>query len=109
MAVVALEISRYDGSEVHGAHRLLDELGRDTLLLVDAGIISGGLLEHARQRGVQVLGRWKQACGRTCLANDAWPMARYWSGCPPHAQARRTIGCSMACGCGSSPLRCTGW
>src|SRR5260370_37934459 len=55
-AVVELEISRYDGSEVHGAHRLLDELGRDTLVLVDAGIISGGVLEHARQRGGEGLG-----------------------------------------------------
>src|SRR5260221_12520325 len=54
-AVVELEISRYDGSEVHGAHRLLDELGRDTLVLVDAGIISGGFLEHGRQRRVPVL------------------------------------------------------
>src|SRR5437588_7142672 len=45
-AVVELEMSRYDVSEVHAAHRLLDELGPDTLLLVDAGIISGGFLEH---------------------------------------------------------------
>lgn len=55
-ATVELEISRYDGSEVHGAHRLLDELDRDTLLLVDAGITSGGFLEHARARRVHVLG-----------------------------------------------------
>jgi Transposase DDE domain/Insertion element 4 transposase N-terminal len=55
-AVVGLEISRYDVSEVHGAHHLLDEVGRDTLVLVDAGITSGGFLEHARQRGAHVLG-----------------------------------------------------
>ena len=55
-AVVGLEISRYDVSEVHGAHHFLDGLGRDTLVLVDAGITSGGFLEHARERGVQVLG-----------------------------------------------------
>ncbi len=55
-AVVELELSRYDVSEVHGAHHLLDELGRDTLVLVDAGITSGGFLEHARQRGAHVLG-----------------------------------------------------
>jgi hypothetical protein len=54
-AVVSLELSRYDVSEVHAAHRLLDELERDTLLLVDAGIVSGGFLEHARQRGIHVL------------------------------------------------------
>jgi hypothetical protein len=55
-AVVGLDLTRYDVSEVHGAHRLLDHLGRDTLLLVDAGIISGGFVQHARRRGVQVLG-----------------------------------------------------
>src|SRR5260221_8635481 len=60
-AVVELEIDRYAVSEVHGAHRLLDELGRDTLVLVDAGIISGGFLEHARQRRVQVLGALEAA------------------------------------------------
>src|SRR5216683_1368112 len=75
-AVVELEISRYDGSEVHGAHRLLDELGRDTLVLVDAGIISGGFLEHARQRGVQVLGAleagvWEHLPGQRRLADGS--------------------------------------
>jgi Transposase DDE domain len=55
-AVVGLQIDRYDVSEVHGAHHFLDEVGRDTLVLVDAGITSGGLLEHARQRGAHVLG-----------------------------------------------------
>jgi len=55
-AVVGLQIDRYDVSEVHGAHHFLDELGRDTLVLVDAGITSGGLLEHARERGAHVLG-----------------------------------------------------
>ncbi len=75
-AVVELEISRYDVSEVHGAHRLLDELGRDTLLLVDAGIISGGFLEHARQRGVQVLGAleagvWEHLPGQRRLADGS--------------------------------------
>jgi hypothetical protein len=75
-AVVELEISRYDVSEVHGAHRLLDELGRDTLVLVDAGIISGGFLEHARQRGVQVLGAleagvWEHLPGQRRLADGS--------------------------------------
>ena len=56
-AVVGLAISRYDVSEVHGAHHFLDEqVGRDMLVLVDAGITSGGFLEHARQRGAHVLG-----------------------------------------------------
>ena len=75
-AVVELEISRYDVSEVHGAHRLLDELGRDTLVLVDAGIISGGFVEHARQRRVQVLGAleagvWEHLPGQRRLADGS--------------------------------------
>ena len=55
-AVVGLEMSRYDVSEVHGAHHFLDTVSRDMLVLVDAGMTSGGFLEHARQRGAQVLG-----------------------------------------------------
>ncbi len=55
-AGVGLELDRYDVSEVHGAHRLLEQLGRNMLLMVDAGITSGGFLEHARQRGAHVLG-----------------------------------------------------
>src|SRR5260221_11663861 len=75
-AVVEHEISRYDVSEVHGAHRLRDELGRDTLVLVDAGITAGGFLEHARQRGVQVLGAleadvWGHLPGQRRLADGS--------------------------------------
>jgi len=55
-AVVGLEIDRYDVSEVHGAHRLLEQVGPAMLVLVDAGITSGGFLEHARSRGAHVLG-----------------------------------------------------
>ncbi len=55
-AVVGLEIDRYDVSEVHGAHRLLEEVGPNMLVLVDAGITSGGLVEHVRERGAHVLG-----------------------------------------------------
>src|SRR5207245_7484324 len=49
-AVVGLEVDRYDVSEVHGAHRLLEEMGPEMLVLMDAGIPSGGFLEHVRQR-----------------------------------------------------------
>ena len=75
-AVVELEISRYDVSEVHAAHRLLDELGPDTLLLVDAGIVSGGFLEHARERRVHVLGAleagvWEHLPGKLRLADGS--------------------------------------
>ncbi len=55
-AVVGLEMSRYDVSEVHGAHRLLSQIGPNMLVLVDAGITSGGFLEHVRQHRGHVLG-----------------------------------------------------
>ncbi len=55
-AVVGVEMSRSDVSEVHGAYRLLSQMGPNRLLTVDAGITSGGLLERARERGAHVLG-----------------------------------------------------
>ena len=55
-AVVGLEIDGYAVSEVHGAHRLLEQVGPNMLVLVDAGITSGGFLEHARERRAHVLG-----------------------------------------------------
>ena len=55
-AVVGLQIGRYDVSEVHGAQCLLEEVGPNMLVLVDAGITSGGFLEHARERKAHVLG-----------------------------------------------------
>jgi len=75
-ATVGLEISRYDVSEVHAAHRLLDELERNTLLLVDAGIISGGFLEQARKRRVHVLGAleagvWEHLPGQRRLCDGS--------------------------------------
>ena len=54
--VVGLEMGRYDVSEVHGAHHLLEQVGPDMLVLVDAGIISGGFVEHVRERRAHVLG-----------------------------------------------------
>ena len=55
-AVVGLEMDRYDVSEVHGAYRLLSQIGPDMLLLVDAGLISGAFIEQVRQRRAHVLG-----------------------------------------------------
>jgi DDE family transposase/transposase IS4-like protein len=55
-AVVGLEMDRYDVSEVHAAHRLLEQIGPQMLVLVDAGITSGGFVEHARERKAHVLG-----------------------------------------------------
>jgi hypothetical protein len=55
-AVVGLEMDRYDVSEVHGAYRLLSQVGPDTLVLVDAGLISGAFIEQVRARRAQVLG-----------------------------------------------------
>ena len=54
--VVGLEMGRYDISEVHGAHRLLEQVGPDMLVMGDAGIISGGFVEHVRARHAHVLG-----------------------------------------------------
>ena len=55
-AVVGLEMDRYDVSEVHGAYRLLSQVGPDLLVLVDAGLISGAFIEQVRQRRAHVLG-----------------------------------------------------
>lgn len=55
-AVVGLQISRYDESEVHGAHRLLEQVEPNMLVMVDAGITSGGFLEQVRARGAHGLG-----------------------------------------------------
>jgi Transposase DDE domain len=54
--VIGLEMNRYDVSEVHGAHRLLEQIGPDMLVMMDAGITSGGFLEHVRERRGQALG-----------------------------------------------------
>ncbi len=54
--MVGLHIDRYDVSEVHGAHRFLDQVGPDMLVLVDAGITSGGFLEHVREQRAHALG-----------------------------------------------------
>lgn len=55
-AVVGLEMDRYDVSEVHGAYRLLAQVGPDMLVLVDAGLISGAFIEQVRQRKAHALG-----------------------------------------------------
>jgi hypothetical protein len=55
-ATVGLTIDGYDVSEVHGAHQLLNQIGRDTLVLVDAGITGGSFFEHVRSQGGHVLG-----------------------------------------------------
>src|SRR5205807_2650948 len=55
-AVVGLEMGRYDVAEVHGAHHLLEQVGPDMLVLVDAGITSGGFVEQVRERRAHVLG-----------------------------------------------------
>ncbi len=49
-------MSRYDVSEAHGAHRLLAQVGRNMLVMTDAGITSGGFLERLREQGAQGLG-----------------------------------------------------
>jgi len=41
---------------VHGAHRLLEQIGPEMLVLMDAGITSGGFVEHVRERRAHLLG-----------------------------------------------------
>jgi len=54
--VVELEIGRSEVWEVHGAHRVVEEVGPDMLVLVDAAITSGGFFEHVPERRAHVLG-----------------------------------------------------
>ena len=89
-AVVGLEMERYDVSEVHGAHRLLEEVGPDMLVLMDAGITSGGFLEHARERRAHVLGAleagaWEHLSHQRRLA-DGSVLAWVGPTRPGHAQ-----------------------
>src|SRR2546421_11424873 len=74
--VVGLEIDRYDVSEVHGAHRLLAQVGRNMLVMVDAGITAGGFVEHVRERGAHLLGVleagvWEHLPGQRRLADGS--------------------------------------
>ncbi len=55
-AVIGLHSDRYDVSEVHGAHRLLSQVGPNTLVTTDAGITSGGFLQRLREQGAHGLG-----------------------------------------------------
>jgi Transposase DDE domain/Insertion element 4 transposase N-terminal len=95
-AVVGLEMDRYDVSEVHGAYRLLAQVGRNRLVLVDAGLISGAFLEQVRTRKAHVLGAleagtWEQPKQARRLADGsvlAW-VAPAHSG---HARYRQQQG-----------------
>ncbi len=74
--VVGLEMGRYDVSEVHGAHRLLEQVGPEMLVMVDAGITSGGFVEHVREQGAHVLGAleagvWEQLSHQRRLADGS--------------------------------------
>ena len=75
-AVVGLEMDRYDVSEVHGAYRLLQQVGPDLLVLVDAGLISGAFIEQVRERRAHVLGAleagaWEQPHTASRLADGS--------------------------------------
>lgn len=75
-AVVRIEISRYDVSEVHGAYHLLDMVGANMLVTMDAGITSGGFLERVRERKAHALGAleagaWEKAPKRRRLSDGS--------------------------------------
>src|SRR3989449_1470900 len=89
-------MDRYDVSEVHGAHRLLSQIGPNMLVLVDAGLISGAFIEQVRARGAHVLGAleagaWEHPSKQRRLADGsvlAW-VAPAHSG---HARYRQQCG-----------------
>jgi len=88
--VVGLEIDGYDISEVHGAHRLLEQIGRNMLVLVDAGITSGGFIEHVRERGAHLLGAleagvWEQLSHQRRLSDGS---VLAWVGPTPPGSAK---------------------
>lgn len=88
-AVVGLEMDRYEVSEVHGAHRLVEQVGPEMLVMVDAGITSGGFLAHARERRAHVLaaleaGAWEHLSRQRRLA-DGSVLARVGPTHPGHA------------------------
>jgi len=87
--VVGLEIDGYLVSEVHGAHRLLEQVGREMLVLVDAGITSGGFIENVRARGAHALGdleagAWEHLSHQRRLA-DGSVLAWVSPACPSSA------------------------
>ena len=61
---------------VHGAHRLLEQVGPDMLVMVDAGITSGGFLQHVRERRAHALvaleaGVWEHLSQQRRLADGS--------------------------------------
>ncbi len=65
-AVVGLVISPYQESEVHGAHRLLEQAGPHMLVMVDAGITSGALWSTCASAGRMGWAPWRPGSGSTC-------------------------------------------
>ena len=86
-ATIGLWTGGYTTSEVHGAHSLLEQIGSDTLVLVDAGIVSGGFCEQVRRRKAHVLaalqaGTWERLPTQRRLCDGsvlAWVPAS-WQG-----------------------------
>ena len=103
-AVVGVKMSRYDVSEVHGAHQLLEQMGPDMLVLVDAGITSGGFFEHVREQRGHALGALQAGIWEHLDKQRRLSDARCWHGCPQHAKAKRSIHYIGGRGCVSSPI-----
>ena len=75
-AVVGLQILGWDVSEVHGAQCLLEHIGPNMLLMVDAGLISGGLIERVQAKQAHLLaaleeGRWASLPGQRRLSDGS--------------------------------------
>jgi hypothetical protein len=61
---------------VHGANRLLSQVGPAMLVMVDAGLISGAFIEQVRERRAHVLGAleagaWEHPRTQRRLANGS--------------------------------------
>ena len=91
-AVVGLESGPYDVSEVHGAHRLLCQVGPHMLVMMDAGITSGGFLERIREQRAHALGAleagaWEHVSQQRRLSDGsvlAWiPASKKGAACYP--------------------------
>jgi hypothetical protein len=85
-SVVGLEIDPYTVSEVHGAHRLLELMGPDMLVMTNAGITSGGFFEHVRERGRAWAGSLgSRSVGKASQATPSlgWLSARLGPSQPP--------------------------
>lgn len=103
-AVVGLELARYDVSEVHGAHRLLSQVRANMLMLMDAGITSGGFLEHLRRQRAHGLGALEAGVWENLTRQRRLSDGSVLAWVPPSRCGQAHYPCVGGCGCASSPI-----